>query len=139
MRAGHEQKRIDRDHDAIQTVVLVSHPHQHELQRREQEEHPKQRAVVAGPGGRHRNELPQGPKRNQAEQHHRDHVSQQEGGRQHREQNPPRPDAKPERFQDGGVDAAVRTPLQDLDDPPGDEQQHQHRADQTTAFVCRSR
>ena len=58
--AGNDQKRIDGDHDAVQRIVL--HAHEHELQGRDDEEDDEQRAMVAGPRGRERDELAEGPK-----------------------------------------------------------------------------
>ena len=89
---GNQQEGVDRNHDAVPSVV--SHSHQPELQRRNEEEHPEQGAMVAGPRGRQRDELAQGPERKQPEEHDRGPVSQKKRRRQRGEQDPPGADAE---------------------------------------------
>jgi hypothetical protein len=71
----HEDERIDRDEDREEPIPL--HGDEVVLQRRDDEEGPEQRAVVAGPRGRERDELAQREERHEAEQ---DHRAQAAGG-----------------------------------------------------------
>ena len=63
-----EQERVHRNQHAKELILILCH--QHVLQRREHKEHPEQRAMIAQPRGRERDELAQRPKRNQPEQDH---------------------------------------------------------------------
>ena len=64
-----EQERVHGNQDAVELVLVEAD--QHVLQRREEEKHPEQRAVVAEPRGRERDEFAERPEAHQAEQERR--------------------------------------------------------------------
>ena len=122
-----KQRRIDRDQNRVQLIPVQ--PHHHILKRGKEKEDPKQRSVVTSAGGRHRNELAKGPKRNQPEKGHGHPALKKHGYRQHQADRQPGKHAVVERPDDCWVDVRFGTSFEDLPHN-GQHPQHPQQTDQ---------
>ncbi|CAN5290908.1 hypothetical protein BH18ACT12_BH18ACT12_11980 [soil metagenome] len=85
---GHEQERVDRDHDAEEAVPLDAD--QDVLDRCDEEEAPDERSVIDSGGRAERDEFAQGQKRDQREQNDRAAAAAGHCDREGNAHDPPR-------------------------------------------------
>ncbi len=121
-----EEEPVEGDEDAVEVVFVE--PDQDVLEGGKNQEHPEEGAVVAEPRGGQRDEFPQGPKGQQAEQHDADLAAQDECRGQQRAEQPPGSHPPIEGINHGWIQAGLGLPLQKLADCRRRCQQQQHAA-----------
>ena len=124
----HEERAVEREEDAEQVVAVVGD--EDVVERREQEEHPEQRAVVPLARGGKRDELAEGPERHEPTEDHRRRRPEPEGRGEDGADDPPAAEAEVEHVHGCRVEAAVWLAGEELPYGGGHREEEEHPGDE---------
>lgn len=105
---GDEERSVNGDEDAIESIVFLAHPHEDVLSGGKQKEGPEDRAMVATTGGRDGDEFTKAHEGDQAEENNRGDRTKQDACNEGRTHHPPGANPLIENANDERVNRGLR-------------------------------
>ena len=129
---GNKQGTVDRNHDRVERVGIQAD--QNVLQWREDEQDPKQGAMVASPGRSHGDEFAQRPEGDQPKQHHGHGLIEQQCYNQDHANCEPGHHTFVEISNDCGVEVGLGLASQDIAGDHHQTKRHQYHQNQNDGW-----